>query len=148
MQVNESNLAFIPVKDTSGREYGRLYFVAHDIALHTRAVTVQKTLVGFLEHLHGVGITSDGRGTDAHSSAVIADLTEHFEAMVDTVCGVETSSEVFRALRPFAVTADGNFYANAVINALDTANATVLANLQQINQQIRQEANTPKWRKR
>lgn len=148
MQVHESNLVFVPVKDSTGREYGRLYFVPGDIGVHIRGAEVQKSLVGFFDRLSGLAILPDGRGADVHSSAVIADLTESLEAMVDTVCGVETSAEVFKELRPFASMPDNRWYAEAVIDALGDVDAVVLANVAKINRQIRQEANTPKWRKR
>lgn len=148
MQVHESNLVFVPVKDSTGREYGRLYFVPNDIGVHIRGAEVQKSLVGFFESLAGLAIMPDGRGADSHSCTVLANLTETFEAMIDAACGTETSTETFREIRPFAVMSDGRFFAEAVTNALGAVDTVVLANLQRINRQIKQETNTPKWRKR
>lgn len=148
MKVNESNIASVPVKDAMGHEYGRLYFIPHDMALHIRGIEVQKSLVGFSECLSGLAIMPDGRGVDDHSSAVIADLTERFTAMVDTVCGVRTSIETFKEHRPLAVMPDDRWYAAAVIDALGDVDTLVLANVAKVNQQLRHEAKTPKWRKR
>lgn len=140
MQVNESNLAFVPIKDTMGNERGRLYFVPLDLGVHERAVDAQKRMAAIVEPLIDCAMTPGGRGANKESEGVVGEAERLFSETVNSICGVETAAEAFREYAPFAAMPDGTFWTSAVLEALNAVDARVLENLSKIN-------GSKKWRK-
>ena len=142
MYVSESNLASVPVKDTTGREAGRLYFIPNDVGLHYRAIEAQKRMMAsIVEPLREcTSLLPDGRGADPESEAVVQNAERNVSEIINSICGIETAAEAFREHNPFAAMPDGTFWVSVVLEALNAADAHVLENLKKIT-------GSKKWRK-
>ena len=131
MQVHENNLAFISIKDATGNEAGRLFYIPYDTNLFSRASKFVQALSRSDTYsvLAMCNIASDGRGIDPYSEKTINDLEKQVIDGVDSLCGVITSSEVFREYKPFAIMSDGKFWLTKVFDAIHEAARSIVRNM-------------------
>lgn len=136
MTIREGNTACVTIFTPDRRPGGRLHFIPHDAGLLLRAMGAQKRLRRLFEPLCNVRMTSDGRGCDAQSEAVIRAAEEQFRSLVDEICGIQTSDAAFERFSPFASMPGDTLWAESVIDALDTVNKTVEKNLKRLNRKL------------
>lgn len=116
MEVHEKNLDCVSIKDQSGHELGKLYFVPCDMGIPARVRELTELFPSLVSHAMPLNIHLDGtaEGIDA---AKLQEAEQQLYDTLDYVCGVATAQEVFRQYRPFA-RVDGDFWATKVVRAL------------------------------
>ena len=112
------SVKIIPLLTPDGEVGGRLCFRSHDPEMKRRATIAWKRLNGLFEPIRTVRLTTEGRGVDAASEAVIRKIEKQLTDVVDFVCGVKASQAAFERYAPFASISDDDFWASVVIAAL------------------------------
>lgn len=146
MQVHESVLSYIPIKDQSGTESGRLYFIATDPGMLTRFTEKQAALLSIFDSLKQISICPDRSVVDVAS--VVDESSQQFAELIDYICGVRTSETVFAKFKPFACSQSGETWAAIVLEGLSEAKNLVTQNIRHLATNTTTTGGKRKWRKK